>query len=1560
MLNKSKEGIEISSKALDMFINEIRIEFDRARRYHMQEKEGIENPYDNKERLGRLNTTHTLLSKLQSKKRNVEAKLPKIGKDQRAAITDDKQKVYIASSSDARYTNLSQGENAIIDIDGESFIMTNRGRKNWKDLTDEQRTQLREDYHPSITTIKYDDKKQYEVEIDGMEYHTYSPDTQRFFKGYKDMVIFDFVRVEESEEVEVKLTESEETGEIETKVFDIDLTTVEKLEKAARTGREGVEEKDLFDTVFNEVEGRKIVEERLIDEVNEFILSLKEIKAYNGVSKEIAVGLGEYKKIKKGTDTIYDSSESGHFMDLYNLKDNDIDFNLAQIYLNNYINTKSFNQLILGDQALSLKDFIDAVKRAKMQNAAGPSAATEIYDENLGVMHKVDKMTAVVHEDFEYTQQFNEIYNRDRARKKETGDLTDGQIYITEKTLRYMLFGFGKLNKAQSQVLDDIQQGNILKINKEFFGTNNKLSHKNLNMIANSLKIVYGDGQTFLKMSATLLSRNLTSVQDMNGKWVAREGREGLHNKREKLEKMEQEAWARGEGILGMSVPKSASKMMNKNIMPDNLDMINEKPIDPRYTTELSAKYMRLQMINPSNKTEIVDARQIKNLITGEQDLNATVIFNGEKVKVKSLVVQYHKLSGDKLLNNFFAQRNLTFNWSDAITTLDRVMEVNRFVPKTEVKKLNGDLRAFVKYAIAGLEASKAKTQMLSYFQVDELGNPQYNLNNNMTHEKFEELFLAYFSKGILAAKQPGISAALVSDAHMGVIKQVVQVDKTGTPIEWRVVRSDDWENLKRRRPEKYKAIKSDNGTLLYDNLEDHNLKPGDFFMDRLRSSVMEYKDGKPTGQRYTEFMMPPHFRSLIENSIGWNQSLPDSIAKMFGLRIPSQDKHSAVNLKLVDYLPVYMGSSAMYARELIELSGADFDIDKLYMHIKDFFYNGRKFVEYGDVKNNKEGYKHYIRWTVENATKASPIRQAIDRWKKGSRVISVVENTGKDIAAMTPEEFKAYREDLTASNNKIVIDILDSVMQGSSLDDTMLSKLYNRAEGLPEALESLGLPVTYDEYLHFKKTNNREPYQSAINNQLLDLKYALLGNSGITDPRKGRHVGLYYEPAVTSPLSDPKGKEQGLEGGVYEWLRDQLGDILEILDENSLDVDSMLGQKEAWKSNKAGARSIGNVVLPNVVSSILTEFNIKLREGEGILHPEMNGITYNSFKHDYEIDHSTKKSDPQLHRKQFIISALITAMTDNAKLKLADKLSLNKQALSNAVTMLGMGVDLKSAVLLLNFPTIKEALFHGENKDGPFDPGHKKLLENRQKIIRETLQQKKSLTQVQINHENLISGIKDIQFNRGDSFVAAGINEADIDQLLLEDQVIEQYLRFSKITEATSHASTLLGLQKGLGKDLIELDSKQEAAEKLGLLASDEKFKESLIPVDLREIFLNRGSMHNAYYKVFREFYDNLTPRVFLKRTPKFLELKNKVVANLGRADSKQINRDLVNYLTLKAYMKSISMNPHAGNTLESLSNSLIYDGNIYSNIDPNSLTISKVVNRVKERLGEESKTNY
>jgi hypothetical protein len=734
----------------------------------------------------------------------------------------------------------------------------------------------------------------------------------------------------------------------------------------------------------------------------------------------------------------------------------------------------------------------------------------------------------------------------------------------------------------------------------------------------------------------------------------------------------------------------------------------------------------------------------------------------------------------------------------------------------------------------------------------------------------------------------------------------------------------------------------------------------------------MEYKDNKPTGQRYSEFMMPPHFKSMLDNRINWNEPLPDSIAKMFGVRIPSQDKHSAVNLKLVDYLPTVMGSSAMYARELVELSGADFDIDKLYMQIKAFFHDGTNFVEYGKVKNDKEGYKHYIRNVLENATKNSTIRRAVDRWSnKDSRVIDDTTSTtirAEDIANMDDATMRVYHQRLRESSSKIMIEVLEAIMHGVSPEQELVETLYKRTEGLPEALEMLGLPVTYDEYVAFKKaTSGREPYEAAIDNNLLDIKFGLLGHSGMTEARPGKtgfyndkYTGLYFEPAVTKPVED-----------AWKQLQDNVGDVLQVLGENQRDIDSFLGMFEARSNIMGGQEAIGTVVLPNTSSSVVTEFKIKLRrEGDKFSIPRMNGIDYTTFEHDYAINHETKLADPSTLRKVFVISALITQATDNAKNPLMSKLNLNKETLPTVVTMLSMGVDLESIILMINNPSIKEALFNSQNKDKVSDPGFKKLIEKRITKIDELLNKKKVSKKDQkiaVNKDNLITSIKEMVFDRSADYATHNTEDVS-DELLLEKAILDQFIIFSNIAESLNSATKLLNLQTGLGADIAQFERFNEASEELGLRLSPVEFAQSTIPLDLRDIFNKENNMHNTHYKVFREMHDHLTPKVMLKRTDKFVEIKDKILANLDSksfkmdADQKKkIQRDIVNYLTLKAYMVSLSKDKFSGNTLTSLQNSLIYDGSIYGSMSDlkDALSIKDVLDTIKMKLDKAGKTN-
>ncbi|BCV01430.1 MAG: hypothetical protein CM15mV42_1090 [uncultured marine virus] len=87
---------------------------------------------------------------------------------------------------------------------------------------------------------------------------------------------------------------------------------------------------------------------------------------------------------------------------------------------------------------------------------------------------------------------------------------------------------------------------------------------------------------------------------------------------------------------------------------------------------------------------------------------------------------------------------------------------------------------------------------------------------------------------------------------------------------------------------------------------------------------------GEWTRQRYTEMIMPAHHTEVGELIADTDAAIPDVVSKMFGVRIPSQDNHSTVNLRAVDFMPGYYGSTGVFARELIEVSGADFDIDKV------------------------------------------------------------------------------------------------------------------------------------------------------------------------------------------------------------------------------------------------------------------------------------------------------------------------------------------------------------------------------------------------------------------------------------------------------------------------------------------------------------------------------------------------------------------------------------------------------------------------------------------------------
>lgn len=62
----------------------------------------------------------------------------------------------------------------------------------------------------------------------------------------------------------------------------------------------------------------------------------------------------------------------------------------------------------------------------------------------------------------------------------------------------------------------------------------------------------------------------------------------------------------------------------------------------------------------------------------------------------------------------------------------------------------------------------------------------------------------------------------------------------------------------------------------------------------------------------------------------------------MVGYRIPTEDKYSMFPAKIVGFLPPEAGDGVMLPNDITLLTGSDFDVDKMYLMVKEFDF-GRK-----------------------------------------------------------------------------------------------------------------------------------------------------------------------------------------------------------------------------------------------------------------------------------------------------------------------------------------------------------------------------------------------------------------------------------------------------------------------------------------------------------------------------------------------------------------------------------------------------------------------------------------
>ena len=1155
------------------------------------------------------------------------------------------------------------------------------------------------------------------------------------------------------------------------------------------------------------------------DKFNETLVS---INASESLSNNITQG----PMIAKGISSIQ-LDNSANLLNLTNNKD----YNLKQIFFNNWINTSSINEVLLGDEAVTLKNAIDQIKRAKAQNAAYISAYSAITAPKLGIMHPNEDVSLIT---------IDEIIGKSSI-TEESIDRADAQMWMTTKAFRYTQFAFGNLDTSMAGLIDNIEAGVDIK-DDAVFGTNEKVGYIGQQAMLNSKKLVYADGKTYLKISAFVLTKEYTSKYNDNTKaWEAKPNRIPLHNLRVAMEAIEA-----SKNTISVAVPLSGSKMLKRRI-------VQSDSIDPNNTSltehsTLDARYFGLQVVNPSNKLEGLDPTQIKEIATSEQVDSVEIPGLGLNEKGKVMRVGdvrrlYNFTVSQRLELSFKNKRNLTYTFDSSMDELKVSKEKGAVTP---------NLVAFLNYATNSLKASQSSSSLIEFFSTTD-GVQNYNLNNPLTIRKFEQLFFSYFSKGVFSERVPSLGLTLVSDYGNSVYRKVYEI-KDGIPIRSEIIR------------EKIAEKMNVDLTLSINELTPNTpgISEGIIVLDRLRTNLMGYTDvtnpDTATGERYTEGMMPAHFKSVRELIENGNSTMPEVISKMFSVRIPTQDNHSAMGVKLVDFMPVFYGSSAMFAQELVEISGADFDNDKAYTLIKEFYVVDNKFIEYG---KGSDLYFEYITYINEKVNKAGTI----------------------------------YSEALSLYNNR---ELQARLENSATENDLTIASDAGLSEKAIRSLQILGLPITNVQFNKYKGKYG-EPYAAPLNNKILDYKYALITNRGVTENKDGE-VPISYQPANTLALTT-----------ALETLAAKSDYFKNKLNEEVVDVNNLDGMIKSFEANNG--TSIGAVVLPNLYLSLLTEYKIKVKPKSAI---RVNGNTYNNY--------GVTVVNGQ--RKQDTISALVTMETDNSKDRLVSKLGLNRHAVSLVTNLTALGVPLETSILLVNNPLIRQHYTTALNKEFKFDKGIRGLVLDSFRAYKE-------------------GGAKLVQVN--DAILLESINSnGSLSSNNKMYSILDLFLKANKIKEFTSDMGAITGLSKGLGKNMVEINETAEKIENLFMYPGD-------APMNLSPIYKGK-TFQNTYLRLFYQVKNTLMPATFLTASSEFTDILKDLRFSLN-TDSREFTEetmqdvrvDLLSYLTIKAF-DQYGLN-NAPGKVATLNNNIVYPNDGPSIID--------IVDRLQKYVDSTGDTN-
>jgi hypothetical protein len=717
-------------------------------------------------------------------------------------------------------------------------------------------------------------------------------------------------------------------------------------------------------------------------------------------------------------------------------------------------------------------------------------------------------------------------------------------------------------------------------------------------------------------------------------------------------------------------------------------------------------------------------------------------------------------------------------------------------------KNGNPDHKAMLKSFRQSILEQGGDPTLLELF--DGVGSkPNYNLNLPRLLSMYESMFLAFVGKGTFSQKVSGHKFTLASD-----FGEDVMTDDTGKVITRKEFLKD---------PEAYKNV---------------------------NTRRLELKQGED-GVWYAECKISMQTAQMMNISEG--QYLSEEFCEMLGIRIPTQDKHSMVKLKVVDVFPAEKGNKLVMPYELLIMSGADFDIDSEFARTVDYYTNtdaqGNEHINiFGSYLKNKDPekrlkYAFYDFYEEKINSKEikpllSDLKETDTNYLNNKKAIEDITVTINNIKNDLSVQRKISRESEQALDNIIddfteetYINVLKNAKELEDSHKKTLIDLINTKKELitqkkkiikeleKRALNIKGYPTTAEEFKNYRikgqKTagdiieSNYNNYNNdagsisdiepitigEINNILLDIEKALV-NYG------DKNVG--NNKRATTPASRDAAEE--FIKKYYE-----SGDFIDPV--NVSEYSTPTATVTMSHANAIGKQNIGIAAIGNIVFQYLKNANVEI---------ENLGIRLDSYTNE----------DSQ--RINDLISTIISMAVDNAKFQDAIRFNITPQTQGAFIFMIMAKKPFEYVSLIHLQESVLAFAADAAAKQSPIQ-NKKEKSENEDGSIQSILQSYKTKANVSEN-EKEVGDITDellIKAKKFSELLKNGTTVEDAVTLtgMKEDlfnyvnyKALNEFLIYSDISRQSTGFSGFVSLIKGLSTELAETENIINKLENIGL----------------------------------------------------------------------------------------------------------------------------------------------